>query len=219
MPADTDSRIVEDVMKQQRKFFTRGETRAVSFRKRELNKLLQSITEFEEEILQALKTDLNKSSFEAYATEVGIVRDEIRFFLKHTARFSKPRRAKTPLAHFRSHSRVYREPYGTVLVMAPWNYPFQLTMVPLIGALAAGNTAVVKPSRYAPATAKVIEKILNRSFPSEYVALLKGGREMNTLLLEQNFDYIFFTGSVNVGKVVMEAASRHLTPVSLELGG
>jgi aldehyde dehydrogenase (NAD+) len=152
-------------------------------------------------------------------SEIGMVRDEIRHFIKHMKRWSKPKRVPTPLAQFPSKSYIMAEPYGVVLIMAPWNYPFQLCIEPLIGAIGAGNCAVIKPSAYAPATSKIIAQIIEKIYPSDYIAVVEGGRKENSELLENRFDYIFFTGSTNVGKTVMEAASKHLTPISLELGG
>lgn len=214
-----DKNTIAQRAREQKQFFQGGTTKELAFRKRMLQRLLQGITDREAAILAALKEDLNKAPFEAYAAEVSLVREEIHFFLKNLKRFARPRRVKTPLVHFPAKSTIYSEPYGRVLIMSPWNYPFQLTLVPLIGALAAGNTAVVKPSNYAPATARVMAELLEELFPPEYVSVVLGGREANQALLQQKFDYIFFTGSVNVGKLVMESASRHLTPVSLELGG
>lgn len=203
----------------QRAYFNRGATLPVSARRAALVKLELALREREDRILAALKQDLNKHPFEAYETELGLVRSELRFALRHLARWTRPRRVATPLAHFPSRSRIRPEPYGVVLIMAPWNYPVQLTLVPLISALAAGNCAVVKPSAYAPATSAALAELISSVFPPEYVAVVEGGRAENTALLEQRFDYIFFTGSPEVGKSVMKAAAAHLTPVTLELGG
>lgn len=156
---------------------------------------------------------------ESYMSEVGVVLSELTHMIKHIKKWTKNKTVPTPLSQFHAHSFMSPEPYGCVLIMSPWNYPFQLTMVPLIGALAAGNTAVVKPSAYAPATSRVLAKILAECFDEEYVAVVQGGRKENSELLDQRFDYIFFTGGVNVGKLVMERASRYLTPITLELGG
>ena len=203
----------------QREYFAGGETLDIGFRKRSLRTLLDAIRDGEAAISQALFDDLHKSPFESYATEIGLVREELTFFIRNLARLAAPRRASTPITLFKASSAVHRVPYGNVLIMSPWNYPFQLAVLPLVGALAAGNTAVVKPSNYAPATSRIIAETLSACFPEKYVAVLEGGRDTNTALLDQKFDCIFFTGSATVGKVVMEAASRHLTPVSLELGG
>ena len=148
-----------------------------------------------------------------------MVLDELRYQLKHLRGWMRDKRVRTPLAQFHSVSFVSPEPYGVVLIMSPWNYPILLCLDPMIGAISAGNCAVVKPSAYTPATSQMIADILAEIYPPEYVAVIQGGRQENTALLEQKFDYIFFTGSVGVGKVVMEAAAKHLTPVTLELGG
>ncbi len=207
------------IMEKQRDFFLTGKTRNVSYRKYHLVRLGQSIKRHEQDIYDALKKDLNKAPFEAYATEVGMVLDELRHVLKHINSWAAPKRVPTPLVSFLSFSRIYSEPYGIALIMSPWNYPFQLTLEPLIGALAAGNCAVVKPSFYSPNTSLIIEEIIHEVFKEEYVTVVQGGRNANQSLLEQKFDYIFFTGSVAVGRTVMEAAAKHLTPVTLELGG
>jgi aldehyde dehydrogenase (NAD+) len=203
----------------QRQYFNEGKTKNISHRLEFLKRLEQSILKHEKDIMEALRKDLNKAPFEAYATEIGMVLEEIRFVTKHLRGWARPRQVRTPITNFPSVSRIYSEPFGTVLIMSPWNYPFQLAISPLAGAIAAGNCAIVKPSNYSPNTSAVIELILSEVFPKEYVSVIQGGREANKTLLEQKFDYIFFTGSVTVGKLVMRAASEHLTPVTLELGG
>ncbi|MCR4714813.1 MAG: aldehyde dehydrogenase [Treponemataceae bacterium] len=210
---------IVSIMEKQRKFYSTGETLPISFRKEKLRALLASIEKREAEILAALHEDLNKSSFEGYITEVSIVKDEIKFTLKHLSRWAKPKRVKTPITLFPGKSYRYREPYGVTLVMAPWNYPFQLTLAPVVGSISGGNCTVVKPSNYSPATSAIIRKVLSECFAEDYIAVVEGGRDANQALLQQKFDYIFFTGGVTVGKLVMEAASKNLTPVSLELGG
>jgi len=210
---------IVSIMEKQRKFYSTGETLPISFRKEKLRALLASIEKHEAEILAALHEDLNKSSFEGYITEVSIVKDEIKFTLKHLSRWAKPKRVKTPITLFPGKSYRYREPYGVTLVMAPWNYPFQLTLAPVVGSISGGNCTVVKPSNYSPATSAIIRKVLSECFAEDYIAVVEGGRDANQALLQQKFDYIFFTGGVTVGKLVMEAASKNLTPVSLELGG
>lgn len=207
------------IIEKQRSFFAEGKTKDVNYRLRHLQSLGEAIHKHEEDILDALKKDLNKAPFEAYATELGIAYEELRFVQKHLKKWAAPVRVKTPITNFPAVSRIYSEPYGIVLIMSPWNYPFQLTIAPLIGAIAAGNCAIVKPSNYSPNTSRIIEVILSEVFGTEYVAVVQGGREANQSLLEQQFDYIFFTGSVAVGKTVMSAASKYLTPVTLELGG
>ena len=210
---------IQEIVQNQRDYFNLGETIPVSFRKKMLKNLSACIKKYNKEILDALHTDLNKSSFEGYVTEISIVQEEISYTLKHLSKWAKPRKVKTPITQFPAKCYQYFEPYGVTLIMAPWNYPFQLTLAPLVGAISGGNCAVLKPSNYSPATSAIIKKIVEETFDPKYVAVVEGGREANTNLLEQHFDYIFFTGGVTVGKLVMEAASKHLTPVSLELGG
>jgi len=203
----------------QREFFATGKTLDVDFRLDALKKLQKGIQDHEQRILDALHSDLNKTGFEGYMTEIGMVLDELRFTIKHLRSWARVRRIRTPFAQFHAKSFIIPEPYGVTLIMSPWNYPFQLCIEPLIGALCGGNTAVVKPSAYSTATSQAIADLLGALFPASHVAVVQGGREQNMELLEQKFDYIFFTGSVDVGKLVMEKASRYLTPVSLELGG
>lgn len=203
----------------QRRFFNSGRTRSVAFREEQLRRLQAGLRAEEKTLLAALKQDLNKSAGEAYMTELGIVYDELSFALKHLRRWAKPKGVRLPLFQFPASGCILPEPYGTALLIAPWNYPVQLTLNPLIAALAAGNCAVVKPSAYAPAVSAALAKLLSNIFPAAYVAVVEGGRQENAELLEQKWDTIFFTGSVAVGRAVMQAASRHLTPVSLELGG
>lgn len=203
----------------QRKYFESGETLVVAHRIQALKKLKACIQKYEQEIGEAIRKDLGKSAFESYMCETGLTLSEISYMLKHIRSLSREKRVHTPLAQF--HSRSFRKPspYGVVLIMSPWNYPFLLTMEPLVDALAAGNTAVLKPSAYSPHTSAMIEKIIRECFEEKYVAVVTGGRAENTCLLEQHFNYIFFTGSQNVGKEVMRHASQHLTPITLELGG
>ena len=207
------------MLEKQHLFFESGQTVSLQFRTQALTALYAAVTQHRERIMQALKEDLNKSAFEAYETEVGMVLSEIRHTVDALPKWAKPRRVRTPLFHFPASGYVYPEPYGSVLIISPWNYPFQLTLMPLIGAIAAGNCAVVKPSEYAPHTAGVLEEILTGLFDPGFVAVVRGGRAENQGLLRQPFDYIFFTGSPAVGRVVMSAAAEHLTPVTLELGG
>lgn len=204
----------------QRDFFNSFKTRDTVFRLDQLKKLRTAIRTHEEEIYEALGKDLNKSRFESYVTELGIVQREIALHIRKLTRWSRPERVSTnQLIHFWSTSKVVKEPYGLVLIMAPWNYPFLLIMGPLIGAMSAGNCVALKPSEFAPNTSEVIRKIINATFPSDYISVHSGGMEINQEMLLQRWDYIFFTGSDRVGKLVMAAASRHLTPVTLELGG
>lgn len=210
---------VKQMLAKQKAFYDTGKTKILQFRIEKLTMLRDAVKHYESEILHALKQDLNKAPFEAYETEVGIVLEELNFTLKHIKSWAKPRRVRTPLMHFPASSCIYSEPYGSVLVMSPWNYPFQLAMNPLIGAIAGGNCTVLKPSEYSFHTSEIIEKIITEIYDVCYVSVVRGGRQANQTLLDEQFDYIFFTGSPGVGRVVMQAASKHLTPVTLELGG
>jgi aldehyde dehydrogenase (NAD+) len=210
---------IEYIVSSQRAFFASGKTFDIAFRKKALQSLRAGILRHEQELLDAIQADLGKSSTEAYMCEVGLTLSAIRYTLKHLSRWARTRRMPTPLTNFQSRSMIVKEPYGVVLVMSPWNYPVLLSLEPLIGAIAAGNTVVLKPSAYSPNTSNIIAKIIEEVFDSSYVSVVKGGREANQSLLEEKFDYIFFTGGVSVGKLVMQKASAHLTPVTLELGG
>lgn len=209
----------KQMIRRQRRYYQTGKTRNLKFRILMLQRMEDWINNHEAIIMKALKTDLHKSSFESYATEIGIVKEEIRFTKKHLKQWMKPKYVPTPITQFPSKSFQYPEPYGVVLIMSPWNYPFQLTLAPLVGAICAGNCAILKPSAYSPATSKVISKMISQIFDPGFVTTVEGGRKENEALLNERFDYIFFTGGVEVGKLVMEKASGHLTPVSLELGG
>lgn len=209
----------DTLIKKQRAFFDTGKTLAVTERMKALTSLEQALLAYEERLSQALLADLGKSRAESYMCEIGLTLSELRYMKKHLVSFSKRRLIRTPLAQFPSKSFTIQEPYGVVLIMSPWNYPVLLTLEPLIGVLAAGNCCVVKPSAYAPATSAVLAQMISETYKEEYVAVVEGGREENQNLLEQRFDYIFFTGGVRVGRLVMEKASAHLTPVTLELGG
>ncbi len=210
---------IKKIIQKQRNFFHTGATLPVSFRKKALAKLKSVLYENEEKISEAIKADLGKSAFESYMCETGLVISEISYMEKHVKAFAKEKRVRTPLAQFASRSYIKPSPYGTVLIMSPWNYPLLLTLGPLVDAIAAGNTAVVKPSAYSPATSEIIKNLLESTFPEEYVAVITGGREENNFLLDEKFDYIFFTGSKAVGSHVLQKAAPHLTPVTLELGG
>ena len=210
---------IKAVLDKQRSFFLSGRTLPVENRLSALKKLRDALKAKENEINSALKQDLGKSEFESYMCETGLVLSEISYLIRHVKSYVKEKTVPTPLAQ--TYSRSYRKPspYGNVLIMSPWNYPLLLTLDPLADAIAAGNTAVLKPSAYSPATTALIQKIISECFDEEYVAVVTGGRAENTCLLEQKFDYIFFTGSQRVGKEVMRKAAEHLTPVTLELGG
>lgn len=210
---------MKEIIEKQRSYFNTGATLPLAFRINQLIRLKQALKEYEPQLLAALQEDLGKPVFEGYEAELGILYEEINFTLKHIKSWAKPKRVPTPLVHFPAKSAVYTEPLGVVLIMSPWNYPLQLTVAPLIAAISAGDCAAVKPSRYSPATSGVIEKMLNHYFEQEYISVFQGGSQVNTALLELKFDHIFFTGSPHVGRIVMEAAAKNLTPVTLELGG
>ncbi len=210
---------IEQLVERQRAFFNTGRTIDISYRMQALNKLYNALKEWEGRLNAAVKEDLNKSVHEAYMCETGLTMSELNYMKKHVKKWSRRTRAVTPLAQFAAKSFVVKEPYGVTLVMSPWNYPILLTLEPLIGAIAAGNCCIVKPSAYSPAASAVIKAMISEIFPEEYVAVVLGGRKENSALLDQKFDYIFFTGGVTVGRLVMEKASKNLTPVTLELGG
>ncbi|MCO4097502.1 aldehyde dehydrogenase [Macrococcoides canis] len=202
-----------------RDFFQTQATKDIKFRKKYLKALKKSIKKHESDILDALKSDLGKNKVEAYATEIGFVKKELSYIIKELKNWAKTKSVTTPMMQFPAKSFIKYEPYGTVLIIGPFNYPFQLVMSPLIGALAAGNCAVVKPSEMTPQTSMVLQEILEEVFPENYVKVIQGEKEVTSQLLDERFDYIFFTGSTKVGQIVYEKASKHLTPVTLELGG
>lgn len=210
---------IERLVAEQKSWYEKGKTRSVAWRISALKTLKKGVLAHEKEIQEALRQDLGKSAMEGYMCETGMVLSELSYMIAHLKGFARTRRVRTPLAQFHAKSFVSPEPYGVVLVMSPWNYPFMLSLEPAIGAIAAGNCVIIKPSAYAPATSAVIAKLIRECFSRHFVAVVEGGRAENTKLLEQRFDFIFFTGSVKVGKLVMEKASRNLTPVCLELGG
>lgn len=210
---------VENMITQQRRFYFSRATKDVLFRKEQLLKLKASIVKYEKEILNALYVDLRKSEFEAYTTEIGIVLDSISYMVKHVEEWMKPQKVKTPVPFQMGKSFIMREPYGVTLIIGPFNYPFQLVMEPLIGAIIGGNTAIVKPSETSVQTAAVVKKIIEETFDPSFVRVVEGEKETVTALIHASFDYIFFTGSVAVGKVIARAAAERLTPIALELGG
>ena len=210
---------IHEIVESEKHFFRTGVTRGVDFRIDMLKKFRKAIIENDELISAALKADLNKQPFESYMCETGLLLEEINFHIKRLKKWSKTRRVKSGIGQLPGRSYVCPEPYGVVLIMAPWNYPVQLCLMPLVGAISAGNCAVVKPSAYAPESSRVISKLIESAFPTGFVTAVEGGRDANKALLDEPFDYIFFTGSVAVGKTVMEAAAKRLTPVTLELGG
>ena len=210
---------IQNILEKQHKFFQTGQTLPVNYRIEQLKKLKDSIIRHEPDLNLALKADLGKSETESYMCEVGLTLSELSWMLKHIKKLTKEKWVPTPLAQFAAKSFRSPSPYGTVLIMSPWNYPVLLTLEPLIDALAAGNTAVVKPSAYAPATSRVMQEIIEECFSEEYVAVVTGGRAENQALLNQRFDKIFFTGGKTVGREVLRHAAEYLTPVTLELGG
>ena len=210
---------IHEIVESEKHFFRTGVTRGVDFRIDMLKKFRKAIIENDELISAALKADLNKQPFESYMCETGLLLEEINFHIKRLKKWSKTRRVKSGIGQLPGKSYICPEPYGVVLIMAPWNYPVQLCLMPLVGAISAGNCAVVKPSAYAPESSRVISKLIESAFPTGFVTAVEGGRDANKALLDEPFDYIFFTGSVAVGKTVMEAAAKRLTPVTLELGG
>lgn len=210
---------VERMLARHREFFHQGHTIAAAFRLEQLRRLKEAVTRFEQPILECLRQDLGKSEFEAYATEVGFVLNSIGQTMKQLARWMKPRKVPTPIHLQPAKSWIISEPYGTVLIIGPFNYPFQLLLEPLIGAIAAGNCAVLKPSEAAPHVSAVVRTLIEETFPEDYIRVVEGEKETVSALIHAPFDYIFFTGSVPVGRIVMEAAARNLVPVTLELGG
>jgi aldehyde dehydrogenase (NAD+) len=207
------------ILKEQNNYFHTGVTRSIDFRINALKKLKNSIKKYEKDIIDALYRDLRKSEFEAYATEVGFNLDSISHTIKNLKSWSKVEKVKTPLHQHPSKSYIIYEPYGTVLIVGPFNYPFQLLIEPLIGAIAAGNCAVLKPSESTPTVSAVIVKLIEETFSKEYIRVIEGEKETTSALINSPFHYIFFTGSVAVGKIVMEAAAKNLVPITLELGG
>ena len=210
---------MHNILEKQKKFFKSGKTLDINLRIEYLKKLKKVIKDNEIAIFEVLNKDLGKSETEAYMCEVGLTLDEISYMIKNIKKFAKEKIVPTPLTNFHSKSIIKLVPRGNVLIMSPWNYPFLLTMEPLVDAISAGNTVILKPSAYSKFTSDIVSKIIKDVFPEEYVAVVKGGREENKQLLSYKYDYIFFTGSQSVGKEVLRSASEHLTPVALELGG
>lgn len=211
--------IIEQKFYDSKAFFNTQQTKDISFRKEQLKKLSKAIKSYESDILEALYTDLGKNKIEAYATEIGITLKSIKNARKELKNWTKTKNVDTPLYLFPTKSYIKKEPYGTVLIIAPFNYPFQLVFEPLIGAIAAGNTAIIKPSELTPNVARVIKRLINETFDANYIEVIEGGIEETQTLIHLPFDYVFFTGSENVGKIVYQAASENLVPVTLEMGG
>ncbi len=210
---------IKEIISGQREYFNSGKTKDVLSRINNLRKLKETIKENEKLIAEALKKDLNKSELESYLSEIGFVYEEINQATKNLNSWVSPKSIRTPLTHFGSNSHVYYEPFGIALIISPWNYPFQLAIAPLISAIAAGNCSIIKPSEISPNVSKIVKKVIEETFSSNFVAVIEGDAETSTALLNEKFDYIFFTGSTNVGRIVMEKAAKYLTPITLELGG
>jgi len=210
---------IRTVLQSQREFFASGTTLSLAWRIEQLKKLYSSIKKYENDIYSALSADLLKNPFDSYSTEIGVVLAEISYALRHVKKWGKTKKISSQLYMFPSKSRVFPEPFGTVLVMSSWNYPFQLSLAPLVSAIAAGNTVILKTSEFSKATNQVLRQILSDCFDSNYVTVIEGGSVVNQLLLHERFNFIFFTGSQAVGKIVMESAAKFLTPICLELGG
>ncbi len=213
------SNSVTQMVSRQRDFFLTNETKSIDFRLKQLNKLKQAVEKYSDDIYDALWRDLHKCKEEAFLTEINIVLNEINNHIKNLKKWARPEKVKTPLYLMPSKSFVKYEPYGVALIIAPWNYPFQLMFAPLVGAISSGCCAVMKPSPYSQYTSEVMQKIIDETFDKEYITMIQGHRDVNQALLAQKFDFIFYTGSPDMGRVVMEAASKNLTPVVLELGG
>ncbi|MBE9225237.1 aldehyde dehydrogenase [Phormidium sp. LEGE 05292] len=214
----TQQLAVQEILQEQRKFFSTGKTKDIAFRLTQLKILKQAVLDNRDQIIDALKADLNKPIFESYITEIGAIK-EIDYAIKNLKKWSKPKKVSTPLDQLPGSAFIYPEPLGVVLIITPWNYPFYLTISPLLGAIAAGNCVIIKPSENSPHTSNIIAKICQKNFDPAYIAVVEGGVETSQQLLQQKFDHIFFTGGTAIGKIVMEAAAKNLTPVTLELGG
>lgn len=210
---------IEEIVAKQKRFFQTGKTKDISFRIKALTMLKEAIKKQENNIYEALEKDLGKSTFETYMSEIGMVYSELTDAIKHVKTWSKPKKQPTPMSQFYASSYIVPEPYGVTLIMAPWNYPFMLSIDPLIASISAGNCCILKPSEYAPNTSHRLAKLLQECFSEEYVAVVEGGIEESSKLLEQEVDYIFFTGGTKIGQIVMEHAAKKLIPVTLELGG
>lgn len=210
---------IQETIQKQRDFYNAGKTKDIGFRLAQLKKFRHALEANEAELENAMLADFGKCAFEVYTTEYSLVIGSIKEFERNLRRWIRTKTVPKSMPTFHARSKIVQDPYGVVLIMSPWNYPLQLTLVPLIGAMAGGNTAIVKPSRYVPNTVAVMKQIIEENFDEEYIAMFEGGREVNTALLEERYDYIFFTGGTTVGKIAMRAAAENLTPITLELGG
>jgi aldehyde dehydrogenase (NAD+) len=211
--------LISDVVSKQRRFFRAGATKNIDFRITQLQTLKKVVIENESRIIEVLKADLNKPQFEAYTSEFSSIIDEINYALKNIKNWVKAKKAAIPVFLLPASTQIIPEPLGIALIIGPWNYPFSLNLMPLIGAIAAGNCAVIKPSEFAPHTSHLIAEIISKNFPQEYISVVEGDVEVSKQLLQEKFDHIFFTGGTATGKIIMAAAAKHLTPVTLELGG
>jgi aldehyde dehydrogenase (NAD+) len=210
---------LETLVNNQRSFFMNGNTIEYSIRKEKLQSLKKMLKNYETDIYDALKIDLNKSEHETLTTELGLLYTEIDFAVKHLREWMEPEKVDAPMTHKGTRNYIFKEPYGVSLIISPWNYPLQLALAPLIGAIAAGNCAIIKPSEHAKATSIILEEMIKETFDPSFITVVQGDKDISEKLLKQRFDYIFFTGSTPVGKIIMKEASKHLTPVTLELGG
>jgi len=210
---------ISHVVKKQREFFRTGKTRDVDFRLQNLKKFKKALWQFEERIYDAFWKDLRKSKYEVFGTEIGMISLELKHHIRKIRRWSRPTRVRADMLNIPSSSRIIHEPYGNVLIISPWNYPLQLALLPLVGAISAGNCVLVKPAHYSENVSRVISELIGSTFPSEYIHVVTGDRTVNQAVLEERYDLIFFTGSPHLGRIVMGKAARHLTPVVLELGG
>jgi len=210
---------IKEILKKQRDFFNSGRTLSIGFRLKSLKKLRSVVLEYEDLILDALKKDVGKSAFEGYVTEVHQVKSELKYHISRLRKWARPEKTRIPLLHLFSKSCITSRPYGVVLVISPWNFPFNLAFIPLIGAISGGNCVLLKPSSFSAETTAVMRKIIGKSFIPEHVTMIEGGRDVNKKILEFRYDYIFFTGGKETGRIVMEKASKYLTPITLELGG
>ncbi|RLJ68829.1 aldehyde dehydrogenase (NAD+) [Lacinutrix venerupis] len=211
--------MIPELLQSQKDYFKTGETKNINFRKKLLKKLREELVNQENAIIEALAKDFNKPAFESVLTETSVVLSDLDLMIKNLKKWSKPKRVIPALLNFPSTDKLYSEPYGQTLIIAPWNYPYQLAIAPMVAAIAAGNTVILKPSELTPNTSALLKNIIEKVFKPEHVSVVEGGVDVSTKLLEQRWDYIFFTGSVNVGKIVAKAAANYLTPVTLELGG
>lgn len=210
---------MNNIKEKQNKFYKTGKTINYNFRLNALKRLKEAIINNEDKIYKAVYNDLNKSKTECFMTEVGLVLSDLNYQIKHLKKFMKPKKVKTPLSQFKSKSFISPHPYGNVLIISPWNYPILLSLGPLIGAIASGNTVILKPSEYSPHTSNVLKEMISNIFNDDYISVILGDKTIASSLLEEKWDYIFFTGGTKVGKLVYESASINLTPITLELGG